>query len=259
MKAKQWNATMFSAMIALAVIAVPFFAIAGDIDFGGFSDVDFGGVSDVDFGGFSDVDFGGVSDIDFGGFTDIGFGGASGTDATGDAGTGLGGTGSTGGFDPFDDDLGPFDDIPGNPPGDDIEQPPVVTPVIPPVIPVTPVTPSDSDKSTGDESLKIFIHNIFMNSPFDELPGNQVALRVTFENTGTKKLENVKVIVGIPDLAVRTSFGPMDLGSGHKTTGTVFLELPDYTEDGVYPVRLQVYSEDAQRIVHREIEVVDYS
>ncbi|MEM4247574.1 MAG: hypothetical protein QXF14_04640, partial [Candidatus Woesearchaeota archaeon] len=71
--------------------------------------------------------------------------------------------------------------------------------------------------------------------------------------------ENTKIIVGIPDLSARASFGPLDLSAGEKVTSTVFLDLPEDTMPGVYPVRLQVYNEKAQRIVHREIEVVDYS
>ncbi len=252
MKAKQWNATMFSTMLVLAVIAVPFFALAGDIDFGGFSDVDFGGASGVDFGGFSDVDYGGVSDVDFGGFSDIDFGGSAGT-------AGIDGAGGFG-FDPFDGDLGPFTGIPGNLPGTDMPVQPVVTPVVPPVIPVVPITPSGSDSdSSSDDSLRIFIHNIFLNSPFDELPGNQVPMRITFENVGTRDLDDTKVIVMIPDLSARATIGPMDVDAGEKVTGTVFLDLPEDTEPGVYSVRLQIYNEDAQRIVHREVEVVDYS
>ena len=107
--------------------------------------------------------------------------------------------------------------------------------------------------------LRIFIHQIFLNNPFSEEAGNTVPLSITFENAGTKKLENIKVIVMIPDLAARATFGPLDLGRGERATGRVFLELPEYAEQGVYPVRLQIYSEDAQRTVHREIEVVDYS
>lgn len=249
MNARQWNTAMFSALAALVIIAVPLFAIASDIDFGGFTDIDAGGFSDVDFGGFTDIDTGGFSDIDFGGHSDIDLGGAG-------IETGIPG------FDPLDDDLGPFDNIPGNPSGDDIvipqphpEEPPVIPPpVVPPVNP-TPPSPSPESK----DYLRIFIHQIFLHDPFSEQPGNTVPLRVTFENTGTKKLENTKVIVGIPDLAIKASFGPLDLGKGERATATAYLELPEDTMPGVYPVRIQIYNENAQRIVHREIEVVDYS
>ncbi|MEM4246953.1 MAG: NEW3 domain-containing protein [Candidatus Woesearchaeota archaeon] len=254
MNAKQWNATMFSALAALVIIAVPFLAVASDIDFGGFLDIDAGGFTDIDFGGFSDIDAGGFTDIDFGGQSDIDFGGAA---------VGAGVETGIPGFDPFDDDFGPFDNIPGNPSGDDIvipqphpEEPPVIPP---PVVPPVEPTPQPSPSPESKDYLRIFIHNIFMNNPFDEQPGDQVALRITFENTGTKKLENTKVIVGIPDLAVKASFGPLDLGKGEKATATAYLELPEDTMPGVYPVRIQIYNENSQRIVHREIEVVDYS
>jgi hypothetical protein len=252
MNSKQWNAAMFSAIAALAVVMVPFLAVASDIDFGGYSDIDFGGYSDIDFGGFSDIDFGGFSDIDFGGHSDIDFGGSGGDPVGDDPFDGPG-------WDPFDDDDGPFTGIPGVPPGPD---------VIPDPDPdddgcivncgPTP-NPGGNDDDDDDEHLRIFINNIFLHDPFSELPGNQVELRVTFENDGNVDLDDTKVIVMIPDLSVRDAVGPFDLGSGEKMTKLLFLDLPEDTQAGVYPVRLQVYNEARQRIVHREIEVIDYS
>jgi hypothetical protein len=264
MKAKQWNLAMFSAIVALVIIAVPFLAMASDAGFGGSSDGGFGGFSDGGFGGFSDAGFEGFSDAGLSGFTGAGYGGSSGTTATATGSQSIG-SASTGGFDPFDDDLGPFGDIPGNQPGDDIRIPPVTPPVIPPVsceqtgtCPVPTPTPSPSPSPESDESLKIFIHNIFMHNPYEELPGDQVALRITFQNTGTHDLENTKVIIMIPDISVRATIGPMDVEAGEKVTSTVLLDLPEEIDEGTYSVRLQVYNEDAQRIVHREIEVIDY-
>ncbi len=253
MNPKQWNTAMFSTIVALLVIAVPFFSHASDFglgDFDDFGDGDFDGFGDGDFDDFGSGDFDSFGSGDFDSFGQGDFSGPADTPFDG-----------FGGWDPFDDDLGPFGDLPGNPPGDDIDQPPIIPPPIipPPVIPPTDNNDDSSQPEAQKDYLKIFIHQIFMHDPFSEQAGNTVELRITFENTGTKKLENVKVIVGIPDLAVRTSFGPMDLGKGKKTTGIAFLELPEYTQPGVYPVRMQIYSEDAQRIVHREIEVVDYS
>jgi hypothetical protein len=247
MNPKQWNAAMFSAMLALAVIAVPFFATAD-----GFGDLG-DGIGDI-LGGLGDLN-GNPGDVG----DSVGDLGSS----FGDIGGGLGGFGSgigdIGGWDPFDDDLGPFDPIPGNPPGDDTVRPPEThwPPVVPPV--VTPETSPVTPSSDSEDSLQIFIHNIFVNNPYDELPGNQVPLMITFQNKGTKDLENTKVIVMIPDLSARATVGPFDLGADERITSTVFIDLPEDTELGVYPVRLQVYNEDAQRIVHREIEVIDYS
>jgi hypothetical protein len=266
MNAKQWNVAMFSAMIALALIAVPFFAIAGDIDFGGFSDINFGGDSGMGFGGLSGIDFGGASGIDFSGFS--GIDGSSGTGtATGSQTTG---TAGTGGFDPFDGNLGPFTGIPGDIPGDDINHPPNqplpceitgTCPIVPceqiGTCPVPTPTPSPSP-SSSDDSLQIFIHSIFLNDPFDQLSGDQVALRITFQNTGANSLYDTKGIIMIPDISARVAFGPMDVHAGETVTSTVLLDLPEDAQPGVYPVRLQIYNQDAQRVVHRELEIIDY-
>jgi hypothetical protein len=245
MKAKQWNAAMFSAMVLISIIALPFFSNAFlDGGFGAFEDGGFGAFDDGGFGPFED---GGFGSSETGGFGATESGGFSGVPSP------------IPGY--FDDNFQPVDEIPGNPAGPDYivptdgnELPPVVPPVIPPVVPTPSPSPSGSD-----DSLKIFIHNIFLHDPFSEAAGNQVPLKITFENTGTKDLDNTKVIVMIPDLSVRATIGPLDLNDGEKATGTVLLELPEDAELGVYPVRLQIYNEDAQRIVHREIEVVDYS
>ncbi|MEM2916078.1 MAG: NEW3 domain-containing protein [Candidatus Woesearchaeota archaeon] len=246
MKARTWNIGMLAAFVIIAAIS-GFFAVADDFSLGDFDDFSSGDFDDFSFGDFDDFSFGDIDDLHPGDFDDQQQEGATDQGAAED----------TGGFDPFDDDFGPLDNIPGNPAGTDFPPVPEEMPVIPPVIP--PVTPTPSPSPESKDYLRIFIHNIFMNNPFDEQPGDQVALRITFENTGTKKLENTKVIVGIPDLAVKASFGPLDLGKGEKATATAYLELPEDTMPGVYPVRIQIYNENTQRIVHREIEVIDYS
>jgi hypothetical protein len=253
MNNKQWNSAMFSAIAALAVVMVPFLA-ASDFDFGGDSDFDFGGDTDFDFGGDSDFDFGGDSDFNFGGDSPFDPGGDSGD------GTPVGGDPFDGpGWDPFDDDDGPFTGIPGIPPGPDVipDPDPDDDGCIVNCNPTPTPTPGGNDDD--DDHLRIFINNIFLHDPFSELPGNQVELRVTFENDGNVDLDDTKVIVMIPDLSVRDAVGPFDLDSGEKMTKLLFLDLPEDTEPGVYPVRLQVYNEARQRIVHREIEVIDYS
>ena len=252
MNAKQWNAAMFSALLALSVIAVPFFAIAQDGDFGGFSDGDFGGFADGDFGGFADGDFGGFSDGDFGGFGNADFGGMTGGDMPG----------SDPGFDPFDGDMGPFDDVPGTPPGDD-------------EIPNPDEDDDgciigcggDDDDDDGDDGgsdggsrdvIRIFIDQLFIREAFERLPGDQVPLRIKFENDGNKDMDNAKVIVMIPDLNVRDSVGPLDLDAGEEVSATMLLTLPEDVEPGMYPVRLYIHNLQTHRIVHRDIEIIDY-
>lgn len=281
MNAKQWNAAMCSALIGLVVIAIPFFALAQDFGFGASSDFGFGASSDFGFGSSSDLGFGSDSDFGFGSaFSSFGFGG-SGTTSSGATtdGSGSGSSGSTGsgsgilltssGFDPFDGDLGPFGSAPGNPQGTDtmpnpdpdgdgciVNCNPGSTTPTPTPIP----TGNPPSSSTGKDTLRIFIHQIFLHDPFDHLAGDQVPLRITFENDGTKNLDNTKVIATIPDLGgVRATVGPFDLNRGRTMTKTLVLELPEDVQPGTYAVRLQIYSETAQRIVHREVEIIDYS
>lgn len=169
-------------------------------------------------------------------------------------------TDNDGGFDPFDDDFGPIDDdIPGNPPGPDFppDQDPdddgcIVNCGGPGPGP-TPTPTPDRDR------LSIFIHTIILHAPYEQVAGDTVPMRVTFANDGNKKMDNTKVIVMIPDLGVRDSFGPVDLKRGKKVTATFLLELPEYVEPGVYLVRLHIHNLEKTRVVHREIEIVDYS
>ncbi len=271
MNARKWNSTLFSALAVLVIVVIPFLALAqsfGDFDSFGFGDVDSFGFGDFDSFGFGD--FNTFSFGDFSTFTPGDIGSPSG-DTSGPSTTGTTpGTGTTGpGFDPFDDDLGPFGGLPGNPPGGDtIPQPPItIPPVTPPTTPPTtppstpPVgtVPTGGSSSPSEDSLKIFIHNIFLNNPFEQSPGAMIPLRITLENDGTRDLDNTKVIVMIPDLAVRASAGPFDLDSGKKTTQTMFLQLSDDVRPGTYAVRVQVYNEAKDRIVHREIDVIDHS
>ena len=273
MNQKQWNVAMFSALTALAVIAVPFFALAQGLDFGGFSNADFGGFSNMDFGGSSSLDFGGFSINQFGGSSSLDFGGANGAGSVSGT-SGLQSTGSSSsgspGFDVFSGDLGPFTNTPGNPQGTDTMpnpdpdgdgcivncNPGSTTPTPTPI----PNPTGNPSSSTSKDTIRIFIHQIFLHDPFDHLPGDQVPLRITFENTGTKNLDDTKVIVTIPDLGgVRATVGPFDLNRGRTMTKTLVLELPEDVQPGTYPLRLQVYNEATQRIIHREVEVIDYS
>jgi len=243
MKATQWNVAMATALTALVVLSIPFFAYADFAD-GGFS-------------GFTDGGFSGFDDGGFSGFTDGGFSGFAngGTSGTADGAIGSGDTSS----DSFDDNFDPIDTIPGNPGGPD-----QITPGtggnFPPVgctVNCNPVVPTPTHHVAGPDSMSIFINQIVLHDAFQQLPGNYVPMYVTFENDGTKKLESTKVIITIPDIAVHASVGPFDLTVGDQLSKLLILELPADVAPGTYPVRFQIYNENRERIVHREIEIVD--
>ncbi len=243
MKAKQWNVAMATALTALVVLSIPFFAYADFAD-GGFSGFTDGGFSGFDDGGFNGHSTASMSSV----FTN------GGTSGTADGTIGSGDTSS----DSFDDNFDPIDTIPGNPGGPD-----QITPGtggnFPPICTTcdVPVVPTPIKHVTGTDSMSIFINQIVLHDAFQQLPGNTVPMYVTFENDGTKKLEDTKVIITIPDIAVRASIGPFDLTVGDQLSKLLILELPADVAPGTYPVRFEIYNENRARIVHREIEIVD--
>jgi hypothetical protein len=227
MKSRNWNIAMLATLTALAALLIPLFATASfDFGFADFGFVDAGAVETPE-------DSQSIFD-----FFD--------------------------GFGPFDTNFQPFDDIAGNPfgpdaiaPGPNGNFPPSVPP---PSVP--PSSPPGDDDDEDDDTLGIFINSVFLNDPFAQEAGKQVPLRVTFENDGNKDLDGTKVIVTIPDLAVRGVAGPFDLDDGDKVSKMILLELPEGVQPGTYTVRLQIHTETADaedRIVHREIEIIDHS
>ncbi len=253
MNATRWNLAMFSALLALVVVSIPFLAIAQDIDFGGFSDIDFGGFSDIDFGGSSDIDFGGMSGIDFGGF-------GTGPTATSSTST----SGQPPAFDPFDGDLGPFGPTPGIPPGTDTPPTPGTPPTTPPPGPgptPPPVPPPGNPSSGSRDALGIFINQIIVD-PFELGTENMVPVYISFENEGNKDLEDTRVIVVIPDLGVYASVGPLDLDVGETVTKVLLLEIPEDADLNQYPIMFQIQPDTPNaddRIVFRELDIIDYS
>ena len=155
MKARTWNTAMIAAFVLIAAMS-GFFAAADHFDLGDFDDFSFGDFDDFSFGDFDDFSFGDINDLRPGDFDDPRQEGA--TDQ---------GTEDTGGFDPFDDDFGPLDDIPGNPQGTDFPPAPEEMPAIPPVIPPVPAPEPTPGR---DDYLRIFIHQISVSYTHLTLP-----------------------------------------------------------------------------------------
>jgi hypothetical protein len=250
MKASTWNKTFALAIALFAATSIPFFAVGLDFDFGGIDglpgDFDDGLGGDFDDGLIGDFDDGLPGDFDdgFPGDFDDGFGGPV------DPGDGTGNDG----WDPFDDDLGPFTPPPGFPGGvDPLPDPdPGDTGCLVNCNPAPTPTPGPSGSS---DTFRVFISQILIHDAFEQQPGNQVPVYLTFANDGTRRMENTKAILVIPDLQVRAAIGPVDLSVGQRVSRIVMLELPEDVAQGVYPVRLYVHNLLDKRIIHRDVEV----
>ncbi len=275
----KWNLAFFSAVIVFMLAITPLFYaddFSGGFDSfsGGFDSFGSGGFDSFGSGGFDSFSSGGFDSFGSGGFDSFGTGGfdsngagSSGALGTGSLGASSSGTSSGSDFNPFDDNFQPFDDIPGSlsgpddfTPGPDNTFQPPVTP--PPVPPIPPVTPPRNPPSDHRDVLGIFIENIFLDDPFEQSAGNIVPVRITFENDGNKDLEDTRVIVVIPDLAAYAAVGPFDLDVGETVTKTLLVELPDDSELDTYPLMIQIQPDVPNandRIVYREIEIIDYS
>ncbi|MBI4150186.1 thrombospondin type 3 repeat-containing protein [Candidatus Woesearchaeota archaeon] len=88
-------------------------------------------------------------------------------------------------------------------------------------------------------------------------PGSDVVMRLTLENNGHRELENVRVSVAIPDLAVRRYEGPFDLSIGEVDTAVVRLEVPEYAEPGEYDVHISAGNNDITRFRNRVIWIME--
>lgn len=89
-------------------------------------------------------------------------------------------------------------------------------------------------------------------------PGDMVELLVNFKNEANWDLENVKITSIIPELGVKKSAGPFDLGEGDETTKILYLQLPYDAPQGEYDIRVVINNDGddkIHRIKHRKITI----
>jgi len=84
--------------------------------------------------------------------------------------------------------------------------------------------------------------------------GGSTAVLVNVENAGRKGLDDIEVLISIPDLGIRRGFEVDDLDPGEEMTSIVPIDIPDYA-DGIYSVRISATNDDARRVLYREIIV----
>jgi hypothetical protein len=122
---------------------------------------------------------------------------------------------------------------------------------------ITPV-PTPEPVATTEEAAEFGIHlsSIRISDAFNQKAGNEIPVYVSFSNNGNRKQDHVKATIVIQDLAVRSTLGPFDLKTGDDVTKTLLVDLDQDTKPGLYPVRITLHSDETDRVVYREIEVL---
>jgi hypothetical protein len=121
------------------------------------------------------------------------------------------------------------------------------------VAPRSPTTPGNDDES---DEISVHIGAIIIPNAYDAMAGDVVPVTISFKNNGDKKLENLKAAVAIQDLNVRASIGPMDLSVGKRVSKTVYIELPQDAQPGLYYARITIDSGSLHRVKHRDVELI---
>ena len=122
---------------------------------------------------------------------------------------------------------------------------------------VVPEEYFEEDEEEDSAKLKIFISSIRIPEAYDLMPGEVFPVRISFKNDGNKQLENVKAVIVVQELGIRTSIGPMDIPAGRKISRTLLVELPQDIQPGTYPVRITIQNNEIKRVVYREIDVIE--
>ena len=86
-------------------------------------------------------------------------------------------------------------------------------------------------------------------------PGETVPVKVTVENTGDFDINDISLSVSVYDLDAygRATF---DLGKGRDASKTIYLDIPDYAESGVYDLKIDINSENVHRMAYRELSII---
>ena len=102
---------------------------------------------------------------------------------------------------------------------------------------------------------KIHINGIWFEA--DQIrAGEDLIVYVNFENQGDYKMDDARVTVIVPDLALRQRVGHIDLKTDNGVTKKFILETPKDAEPGFYDVMIVIYDDGLKRIRYRPIEII---
>jgi hypothetical protein len=87
--------------------------------------------------------------------------------------------------------------------------------------------------------------------------GDDISVLINLANEGIFNSDDVRISVTVPELALRRTVGPFSLAAGDDTNQRIDLTIPEYTDEGMYEVRVYIYSDsgDFHRIKHRDFIV----
>jgi hypothetical protein len=121
---------------------------------------------------------------------------------------------------------------------------------------VAPGTPAPTPEDDEGDGLSVHIGAIIIPNAYDAMAGDTIPVTISFKNNGDEELENLKAAVAIPDLGVRASVGPLDLKVGKRISKTVYIELPEDAQAGLYYARITIDSGSLHRVKHRDVELI---
>jgi hypothetical protein len=86
-------------------------------------------------------------------------------------------------------------------------------------------------------------------------PGDYVIVYVNLDNEGRQDLEDVRVVVTLPELGIRRASGEFDLDRGDDLTKDVVVGIPYFAWPGQHLVMVTVQNDDFHDTTHRIITV----
>ncbi|MFP4403222.1 MAG: collagen binding domain-containing protein [Candidatus Woesearchaeota archaeon] len=116
------------------------------------------------------------------------------------------------------------------------------------------------DDDDSEEYLRdaLSIVGIDFINPYGDVvsAGDSLVINMVVKNTGDTRLNDLKIAAVMNDIAVRDSIGPFNLNNDYDTMRALYLDIPEYVDPGVYPLRITISGEDIRRVVYRDVIVI---
>jgi len=95
----------------------------------------------------------------------------------------------------------------------------------------------------------LYVDRIYL--PDTVKAGDMLEIGFKLENMGSKELDDVSVLVLIPELGIGRRIGPFDLKGHKKITKWAFIEIPDV--EGEFAIRLSFSNDNLRRTIFRDV------